>query len=403
MRNPLRSLFETRAIGSSYELAQHLMRGYPSTAGVEVTETTAMRVAAVATCVSLISRTVASLPIDVIEQSGETRRVVSGHWLSQALLRPNGWQTRFEFLQVMQALLSLHRNAYAWLNWVGRGSTRRVAEMIPLHPSQMRVFQKTEFDAPVYVLRRGNGEDMPLAADEVLHLRAMSTNGVQGRSALDDGRDLVGGALAQQDHSAGFWGSGGNPDVVLKHPKTLSDKAKKGLEDSWQDTYGGGQGKKRVAVIEEGMEVTPLTWSNEAAQFLETRQMSRAEIAGYFHVPPYMIGDIEKQTSWGSGVEQQQIGFVNFTIRPDLVLWEDKLCRQCLENDPRYSVKFRVEGLLRGDSAARAAFYKTMREIGAYSANDVRAYEDLNPRPGGDLYGDLAYASGKTPSKESQS
>ena len=400
MRNPLRSLFETRAIGSPYELAQLLSRGYQSTAGVEVTETTAMRIAAVATCVSLISRTVASLPIDVIEQSGNVRNVAAGHWLTKLLAKPNPWQTRFEFLQTMQALLSLHRNAYAWLNWVSPGGRGQVVEMVPLHPTKVQVTQATEFANPTYVLNRRDGQQIPFAADEILHLRAVSTDGVSGRSTLDDGRDLFGGAIAQQNHSAGFWGTGGNPDVILKHPKTLSDKAKKGLEDSWQATYGGGPGKKRVAVIEEAMEVTPLSWSNEAAQFLETRQMSRAEIAGYFHVPPYMIGDVEKQTSWGTGVEQQQIGFVNFTIRPDLVLWEEKLCRQLLENNPKYAIKFRVEGLLRGDSQARAAFYKTMREIGAYSANDVRAYEDLNPREGGDAYGDLAYASGKQAPKE---
>lgn len=394
MRNPLRSLFETRSIGSSYDLARYLGRGYETAAGVEVTETTAMRVAAVATCVSLISRTVASLPVDVIEQRGASRTVRSDHWLSTVLSQPNSWQTRFEFLQTMQAVLLLYRNAYAWINWVTDGRTTKAVELIPLHPSQMRVEQVSEFATPTYVLMKRNGTPMPLKASEVLHVRTMSTDGVHGRAVLDDGRELIGGAQAQQTHSATFWSSGGNPDVILKHPKTLSDKAKKGLEESWESTYGGGAGKRRVAVIEEGMEVTPLTWSNEAAQFLETRQMSRAEIAGYFHVPPYMIGDVEKQTSWGTGVEQQQIGFVNFTIRPDLVLWEQKIGRQLLGGEANIAATFRVEGLLRGDSEARSAFYRTMREIGVYSANEVRALEDLNPRDGGDTYGDLAYVSG---------
>jgi HK97 family phage portal protein len=108
-----------------------------------------------------------------------------------------------------------------------------------------------------------------------------------------------------------------------------------------------------------------------------------------------MAGLEDKQTSWGTGVEQMTIGFTKFAVQPDCENWEEEIARALLGDDDRTFVKFSLGGLLRGDSSARAAFYKTMREIGAYSANDVRAFEDLNPRDGGDAYGDIVYAGGK--------
>ena len=163
---------------------------------------------------------------------------------------------------------------------------------------------------------------MPLPQREVLHLRGLSTDGVMGRCVLQDARELIGGALATQEHSNTTWKRGGLPSVVLTHPKTLSEKAKDSLEKRWESVYGGSKDQRRVAVIEEGMDLTPLTVSLEDLQFLETQKFSDGRIAGWFFVPPHMVGDTEKSTSWGTGIEQQQIGFLSFTLRPDLVSWE---------------------------------------------------------------------------------
>lgn len=166
----------------------------------------------------------------------------------------------------------------------------------------------------------------------------------------------------------------------------LGEKARKNLEESWEATYGRGEGKRRVAVIEEGMEIQQLSLSPEDGQFLETRAFSRGEIAGAFHVPPHMIGDTEKSTSWGTGIEQQQIGFLVFTLRPDLVLWEQRLTRDLIRQPDRFFIEFNTNGFMRGDAATRGAWYRVMREIGAYSANDIRAFENENPIEGGDGY-----------------
>jgi HK97 family phage portal protein len=123
---------------------------------------------------------------------------------------------------------------------------------------------------------------------------------------------------------------------------------------------------------------------NTDAQFIESRGFQTNEICRWYGVPPYMVGDVEKSTSWGTGIEQQGIGFVVYTLRPDwLVPTEQRITKELLQ-DPKVYARYNVEGLLRGDSTARANFYKTMRNIGAYSVNEIRAYEKLPPVDGGD-------------------
>lgn len=386
--NLFSGLFERRSVGSSYALLNSLARGNRSLAGVDVSEATAMQVAAVWTCVDLLARSMASLPLDVYERLDErTRRPAANHPLRRVLSKPNSWQTTSEWVGQQMAHLALRGNAYNAIIRSSIGDRDQVVELLPLHPDQVSVEQAGYPNLALsYTWRDKHGKAWPFKQSEILHLRGMTTNGVVGRSVLDDARESMGVALATQQHAATFWKDGGLPTAVLKHPKTLSPKAKESLETGFAKTYGGGADQRRVAVLEEGMELTTLSLSSADAQFLETRKFTRSEIAGLFHVPPHMIGDTEKSTSWGTGIEQQQIGFLTFTLAPWVVAFEQRMNRDLILFPDKYYVKFAVNAFMRGDAATRGQFYRVMREIGAYSANDIRRFEDENPIENGDTY-----------------
>lgn len=397
MKNPFAPLFERKSIGSSYELAQYLLKGVQSSSGQAVNETKALNLAAVMTCVSLRARALAVLPVDLFERVDERSRKPAKHSINRVLSKPNSWQSRYELFGMLETHRVLRGNAFAWKNIGalvngpdGRFERNRVIELIPMHPDQVELVDDyDEFGAPrLYRLHRRKAPPLDLPAAEVLHLRGLSTDGRMGRSVLTDAREMLGLALATQDHAAQFWAHDATPALALKHPARLSDKAKKNLEESWDEIYGRQQDKRRTAVLEEGIEIQQLSLSQNDSQFLETRQFQRSEIAGWFHVPPHMIGDTEKTTSWGTGIEQQQIGFVSMTMMPDLVNWEQRLALDLLADTERERLffKFNTNALMRGDSTARSAFYRVMREVGAYSANDIRELEDRNPIADGDQY-----------------
>ncbi len=223
--------------------------------------------------------------------------------------------------------------------------------------------------------------------DQVFHLKSLSIDGVTGLSPIAQAREAVGLSLATEEYGAKFFGNGARPGGVLEHPGILKDPEK--LRESWNKVYQGTRNSHKVAVLEEGMKYHTIGIAPEDAQFLETRKYQVNEICRIFRVPPHLVGDLERATF--SNIEHQSIEFVQHTIRPWLVRWEQAISRSLLDEKERllYFAKFNVDGLMRGDYKSRMEGYAVGRQNGWLSANDIRGLEDLPPIPkeqGGDVY-----------------
>lgn len=391
MKNPLRALFERRSINSTYDLLQFLLRGYGTASGVTVNEATSMNVAAVWTGIRIRSELLSTLPVDVVESSddGRTRTRRPRHPVAQVLSQPNSWQTRSELFGMLEAHRVLRGNGYAWKNLVHNPITgfEDVRELLPMHPDQIEVVFGDDLSGPTaYKLRKRNGQTVTMPPSEVVHLKGLTTDGRMGRGFLRDLSEVIGGSLALQEHANSLWSRDATPAIALKHPKTLSPVAKNNLETSWEETYGRSKDKRRVAVLEEAMEIQQLSLTPEDGQFLETKQDLRAEIAAALGLPPHLMGLSEKTTTWGTGIEQLMIGLLTITMRPSLTTWEERLTRDLIAAPDRFSIKFNVHAFMRGDSNSQSAFFWRMIQSGVYSPNDIRALLDENPIPGGDIY-----------------
>lgn len=393
MRNPLRALFETRSgIGSPFDLLKFLARGYSTVSGQDVNETTALNVAAVWTGIQIRSRLFAALPVDVIRKNADgTTTQVPFHPVKQVLLQPNSEslrQTKTEFFGMLEAHRILRGNAYAWKSLVNAGvDGLRVHELIPLHPDRIEVVDAPdEFGPTTYRLHRKSGQVVPLPSNEVLHAKSLTLNGRTGEPFIVALKEVIGGALATQEHANSLWSRDATPSIALRHPKTLSDAAKKSLEDSWERTYGRSKDKRRVAVIEEGMEIEQLSLTPEDGQFLETQQDLRAQIAAALMVPPHLMGLSEKATSWGTGIAQLNVGLLTYTLAPDVTGWEERLVMDLITKPDFYQIKFNVRALLKGDLASQIDALVKGIQGGIYSVNDALGWLDMNPIAGGDVH-----------------
>jgi HK97 family phage portal protein len=148
--------------------------------------------------------------------------------------------------------------------------------------------------------------------------------------------------------------------------------------------FAGSVNAGKTMVLEAGMKYQQVSMTPEDAQMLQTRAFNVEEICRWFRVPPFMVGHTEKTTSWGTGIEQQMIGFLTFTLLPWIKRIEQSINRWLLKANERrvYFAKFNPEGLLRADSAARAAFYSTMTQNGIMDRDECREKENL-PKRGG--------------------
>ena len=363
-----------------------------STSGKTVTERSAMQMTAVYSCVRILSEAVAGLPLHLYKYTDSGGKAMAlDHPLYHLLHdEPNPEMSSFVFRETLMTHLLLWGNAYAQII---RNGKNEIVALYPLMPNKMSV-DRDENGRLYYTYYRGSDEAIKdkefavtLQPSEVLHIPGLGFDGLVGYSPIAMAKNAIGMAIACEEYGAKFFANGAAPGGVLEHPGTIKDPQR--VRESWQSTFGGSGNANKIAVLEEGMKYTPIGISPEQAQFLETRKFQINEIARIFRVPPHMVGDLEKSSF--SNIEQQSLEFVKYTLDPWVVRWEQSIQRSLFSRDEKaaYFVKFKLEGLLRGDYQSRMNGYAIGRQNGWMSANDIRELENLDRIPaedGGDLY-----------------
>lgn len=357
-----------------------------SNSGVQVDELRSLQTSAVYACVKILAETVASLPLHLFKKGkGGKSEMAEQHPLFSCLYEmPNDEMTSFEFREMMMTSLLLWGNAYA--RKIRKNG--HVTELWYLKPQLMTVERDTQTGRIKYTYSDDiTNQTYEYKPEQIFHIKGLSLDGVTGLSPISQAREAVGLSLATEEYGAKFFGNGARPGGVLEHPGILKDPEK--LRESWNKVYQGTRNSHKVAVLEEGMKYHTIGIAPEDAQFLETRKYQVNEICRIFRVPPHLVGDLERATF--SNIEHQSIEFVQHTIRPWLVRWEQAISRSLLDEKERllYFSRFNVDGLMRGDYKSRMEGYAIGRQNGWLSANDIRHLEDLPPIPkeqGGDAY-----------------
>lgn len=277
---------------------------------------------------------------------------------------------------MLQTHVHFRGNGYAHIVRTGR----RVTQLLPLDPNRMDVKQGTDLSL-VYEYRRANGQIEPFDQEEIFHLRGLTLDGITGLSVLGYARESIGLALQTEAHGATLFKNGAQAGSVLEHPKTLSDTAYENIKTELEK-FRGAENAHKTMLLEEDMKFKPIGMTSTDAQFLETRGFQRSDIAMFFGVPPHMLGMVEKQTSWGAGIEQQAIGFVTYTLDDWLVMWEEAIKADLIDEDD-IKAKFNRKALVNGDLKTRWETYAKGLQWGVYSPDDVLRFEDENPRADG--------------------
>lgn len=343
----------------------------------------ALGISATWACVNLLAGTIASLPLMVYRTVGERRTVAKDHPLYRLLHdSPNADQTAVDFWEFVQAAVELAGNAYAEKRTTGG----RITSLVPIRPDKVTV--RRLGDGDLEYRWSEDGKAFVRRSADMLHIRGFGGSPLGGASTLAICRSTFGGAMAVDDAAAKTFANGIRPSGVLSTDKTLNSTQRPELERLLQDKFSGAMNAGRPMVLDNNMKWQQLTLNPEDAQMLESRRFSVEEICRVFGVPPHMIGHTENSTSWGTGLEQQTLGFQKFTLRRRLKRIEQALEKQLLTPADRaaaVTIEFNLEGLLRGDSAARASFYQSGLNNGWMTINEVRALENLPPVEGGNV------------------
>jgi len=347
--------------------------------GLVLSDERAMSLSAVWSCVRLISETVGSLPVGVYERTTDGRKASDTHFLYRLFREsPNDLMDPLTFREAMTLQLALWGNAYAKIERDGKGDP---TSLTPLRADRMTPVK--EAGTVTYHYEKSGGTHI-FAKQNIFHIKGMSIDGIVGMSPLGYARHTMGISASADMYASKSFSTGGVPRGVLTVDRILTSDQREAL----RRIYEGINVKESSGtwVLEGGTQWVPTQIPPDDMQMLQSRQFQLAEIARIFRVPSFMINDAEKSTTWGSGIEQQNIGFLQYTIRPYLTRWESTASDALLSRTDRrkYFIAHNVEGLLRADSAGRASFYSQAAQNGWLSRNEIRRLENLPPVDGGD-------------------
>ena len=352
-----------------------------SSSGKVVTADKAIQLSAVWACVRLLSESISTLPLKIyVRQPDGSRKAATDHPAYSILCRrPNSEMTPSRFMLMVVASICLRGNAFIEKKFIAN----RLVSLVPLLPQNM-VVKRLVTGALEYKYTE-NGNERVIPVKNIMHIRGFGLDGVCGMMPMKTGRDVIGSAMAVEESAAKIFEQGLQSSGFLSAENALTDDQRERLR-GYMASFTGSKNAGKIMVLEGGLKYQGVTMNPEDAQMLESRAFSIEEICRWFRVPPFMVGHITKQSSWASSLEGMNLQFLTHTLRPLLVNIEQEIGRCLLDSDDEVFAEFSVEGLLRADSAGRAAYYTSALQNGWMSRNDVRRLENMPPIEGGDIY-----------------
>ena len=349
--------------------------GMRTMSGTRVSADTAMQLSAVHRAVGLVSGHMALLPLVFYERG--TKKKVNHPLLRLLNTRPNRYQNSFEWREMLQGHLELRGNCYNEIYADGAG---RIIELMPRHPDSVRIEMTPDGDYR-YVITDPSGSTRTVQRGNMWHVRGISSNGVIGISVIECARESFGLGLAAQSYGARFFANDAKPSGGwIEYPGAYKDKTQREqIRESLQAAQSGGN-RGKLMLLDHGMKFHEVGLTNQDSQFLQTRQFQVSDIARWFGVPPHKIGDLSKSAF--SNIEQQALEYVQDALLPRAARWECSILAELLFDDEEIDVRYDFGELLRGDQAARAAYYHSGTLDGWLTRNEARDMEGREPLDG---------------------
>lgn len=338
-----------------------------------ITQERAMRFTAAYAAIRLRSNTIASLPKSVYDLSKSGYEIAREHPVYKLLkYRPNRYQDVFSFWNFINTCLDGWGNSYVLIY---RDNDATPQSLIPIHPKQVQV--TTSGGKKYYKVFGTKGHDGVHTDENMMHFYNYTIDGLQGVDPISYNAEAIASGIGSQQFGNEFFETKGNIKAVLETDQAWTEKTAQTFLSNFETSKRSGN-----PVLTHGVKWKTINISPEAAQMLQTRTFALQDICRIFMVPPHLLGDLSRSTF--SNIEHQDIEFVKHYIRPTVKMFETEMDRKLFFEDEwgKYEIKMNLDGLLRGDMAARAAYYHMMVLDGCMSRNEVREKEHLNPIEG---------------------
>ena len=358
-----------------------------SATGIDVNPATALKATTVLAAAFMLCEDFAKCEPRLLRIGDDKSRVeASDHELYDLFVEPNDWQTWFEFAEMVQFWLVMRGNGYAAKIRDRRG---RVIRLIPVAADWMALWESPDGQLFYRVTPSGlhmraelAGEPFLIPAEDVLHVKGLSMNGLTGVSRITAANDAIGLAIAYERQAAQWMSNGASPSGVLSTDQKLQEGAARRMRDDWRDTKAGLQNAGNVMILEQGLKWQQLAMTAQAAEFVASRNFQITEIARLFRIPAHMLGDLQRGNS--AGIEQLSQEYINLTITGYTSRWGARLSRDWRLKRAGLVLEFDVGVLSRANITARYNNYARGVSGGFLTPNECRIDDKRDPLPNGD-------------------
>lgn len=375
---------------------RHIPSAGTSLTGRPVSAEGALALSGVYGCVRILSEGISQLDINVTRKEGRVRHPAEDHPAALIVAdQPNPEADVGEFWRLVLVWMLLRGNSYVYVQRNGGGFPTALWVLPPQLVRPLRLPESRQIAYQVVLDEDAHAGFLPersalIPHQDVLHYKAFGLGRLEGLSPVGKMRESIGIAQSAQEYQARFYRNDATPGGYLSTDQDLTDEQFEQLETSWLESHQGLASAHKPAILQGGVKWHSMTLTPGDVDFITSRKWELSEIARYFGVPPHMLGDQERQTSYGTGVDEQNRGFVKHSLMP----WASRLERVTRAGlfvaaplrDRQLYMHFDFDGLLRGDPKTRAEAHAVERQWGWKSINDIRADEGLPPIDGGDGY-----------------
>ncbi|QKJ41714.1 phage portal protein [Bacillus altitudinis] len=354
--------------------------GGKTASGEKVSESTSLKHPDVFSCINVLSDDIAKLSVHMFRRLGENISGERDHPVFKLLyLKPNQYMTAFTWKKLMMTHVCMWGNAYSLILSDKAGD---IKTLIPLNPANTHPYLDPK-TGELWYETIINNKRAELHAEEVLHFKGMTEDGIVGLSPIRVARENIGAQSAATKFNAKLYKNDATPRGILKIPTLLQPEAKEVARKEWMRVNAG----ESIAIVDAGLDYQSISMPLKDAEFVESMKFNKAQIASIFKVPLHKINELDRATF--SNIEHQSIEYVKNTLQPWIVSFEQEINTKLFtdaEIRQGLYVQFNVNSELRGDSKSRAEFYEIMERIGAMNINEIRALESKNAIPDGDRH-----------------
>lgn len=333
--------------------------------GVNYTSAKAIENADVFTAVQMIASDIASLPLHK-----HTHGIKEYHDSLATLfnVKPNSYYNAYQlkFIMVANALL----NGESFVEVV-RDKQGKPAELFHIKNSEIsyRQDQSTGFKL-VYEIQNGK-KTRRVQADDVLHIRFFSLDGIRGISPISSLREDIEAQKNSKKFLSNFFKNGTNNGgkLIYKGGK-LSKEAREKLKSEWQKANSGTDEAHKVVVLDETMDYEAIEIPKETLEILNTSNHSTEQVAKAFKIPRHKFG---LQTS-NMKLEEMNMDYLVSTLQPYLSSITNEINFKLIDDHKinHISYKFNTDNYKTIDSETKVKNVRSQLEMGVINLDEAR-------------------------------